>query len=189
MSEQITHEELVERMTHAMQRMSGKDLADLYNESFGNDMIYLGDNLFEQKATPECFDDGLLCSDIGMIKWPDTSDVEHCKIKVFSDFAMQNSELLETVSMKDNLSRWQELRDLMPDDAVYFQPIGAGDDNTGTSASNIKSYHVYRDYAAAEAAHPDCTLIAYQGAEIENPKFLGLDREPVLFWNSGDDDQ
>jgi hypothetical protein len=43
--------ELIERMTTAMQTMSGEELADLFNREFGSDMQYLGDDLFEAPAS------------------------------------------------------------------------------------------------------------------------------------------
>ena len=45
---QLTTDELIERITKALQQMDGQDLADLYNQEFGEGMVYLGDDEFEQ---------------------------------------------------------------------------------------------------------------------------------------------
>lgn len=46
--EQLTQDELIERISKAMSEMDGKDLADLYNREFGSDLTYIGDGNFEQ---------------------------------------------------------------------------------------------------------------------------------------------
>lgn len=45
----ITFDQLVERITNAMTEMSGEDLALLYNQNFGDGMVYVGDSLFKQE--------------------------------------------------------------------------------------------------------------------------------------------
>jgi hypothetical protein len=50
---ELTQDELIERMSKAMAEMSGKELADLYNREFGENMKYVGDDMFEQPTTEE----------------------------------------------------------------------------------------------------------------------------------------
>lgn len=111
------------------------------------------------------------------LQWPD-SDGE---MRVLDE----HGNTVELVRMYDEdpieQVRWQELRDLLPDDALYFQPENAGDDGE-TSAADIKSFQVYRNRENAEKAHPDCDILAYTGAEIEEPTFLDVPN-PKLFWN------
>lgn len=49
----MTHSELVERIVKALESMEGNELADLYNREFGNDMVYLGNDEFEQQEQQE----------------------------------------------------------------------------------------------------------------------------------------
>jgi hypothetical protein len=70
---------------------------------------------------------------------------------------------------------WQEWRDLFADDALYFQPEDAGDHDAGTSAATITSYQVYRDFANAKKAHPDCEIGGFIWDEIEKPTFLDVE--------------
>ena len=50
-----TFDELVERMTKAMQEMSCDELVHLYNSYFGSGMVYVGDtaDVFEQDIEEE----------------------------------------------------------------------------------------------------------------------------------------
>lgn len=45
----FTTEEVAERISKACQEMTGEELADFYNEHFGNGMTYVGDSTFEQE--------------------------------------------------------------------------------------------------------------------------------------------
>lgn len=49
----ITTDELIERMAKAMRQMSGNELADLYNREFGNGMVCRGDDQFAQFDTQQ----------------------------------------------------------------------------------------------------------------------------------------
>lgn len=112
-----------------------------------------------------------------LAEWPDTEGTIRVK-----DEHGNTTELLNRTDEGTDEARWKELRDLMPDDALYFQPDGAGDPDCGTSAANIMSYQVYRDYENAEKAHPDCEILGFVMDEIEGPKFLDV-KEPKLHWN------
>ena len=73
---------------------------------------------------------------------------------------------------------WDEWRDLFPDDALYFQPEGAGDPNCGTSAATINACDVYRSRQNAETAHPDCEIFTYtvdHFHRVKQPVFLDVD--------------
>lgn len=65
---------------------------------------------------------------------------------------------------------YDEWRDLFPDDAVYFQPEGAGDDG-----STIKSHEVYRHLDNLIKAHPDEFILTFNDDDIEKPKFLDIE--------------
>ena len=45
---ELTRDELIERIAKAMTEMSGEDLSDFYNREFGENMTYVGDDIFEQ---------------------------------------------------------------------------------------------------------------------------------------------
>lgn len=64
---------------------------------------------------------------------------------------------------------YDEWRDLFPDDALYYQPEGAGDEG-----SDIKSYQVYRHLTNARAAHPNDDILSFNDDDIQQPKFLDL---------------
>jgi hypothetical protein len=64
---------------------------------------------------------------------------------------------------------YEEWRDLFADDALYYQPEGAGDEG-----SDIKSYQVYRHLTNARAAHPNDDILSFNDADIQQPKFLDL---------------
>ena len=66
-------------------------------------------------------------------------------------------------------------RDLMPDDALYLQPDGAGDQECGTSAATLNSFDVYRSFENAQKAHSECEIFAFSGADIEEPRFLDVE--------------
>jgi len=114
-----------------------------------------------------------------LAEWPEADPEGTIRVKD------EHGNTVETVSRTDegvDGARWKELRDLMPDDALYFQPEDAGDPDCGTSAATIKSFQVYRDYENAEKAHPDCEILGFGMQEIEQPKFLDV-KEPKLHWN------
>lgn len=71
---------------------------------------------------------------------------------------------------------WKEWRDLFPDDALYFQPEGAGDPDCGTSAASINSFDVYRIRENAEQAHSDCEILGFTFTDIEKPVFLDVEK-------------
>lgn len=50
--EQITSDELVERIGKALGEMDGQDLAHFYNQHFGDGMEYCGDGVFKQTTRP-----------------------------------------------------------------------------------------------------------------------------------------
>ena len=64
---------------------------------------------------------------------------------------------------------YEEWRDLFADDALYYQPEGAGDEG-----SSIKSYQVYRHLANARAAHPNDDILSFNNDDVQQPKFLDL---------------
>lgn len=125
--------------------------------------------------------DGFDLSDEYFCLWPDNSGT----IRVI-DSDGNKAQILE-MDNEEDAPRWKELRDMMPDDALYFQPEGAGDEDAGT-ASKIKSYEVYRDRANCEKAHPDCETLAFCWDDIEEPKFLDVPN-PVLFGGESDEDE
>lgn len=135
-------------------------------------------------------EDGVLLDLEGKMRadWPNC-DNDSCVIVVKNE----HGDMVEQVSRDDfgvDGARWQELRDLMPDDALYFQPDHAGDDDWETSAADIKSYDVYRDYQNAVDNHPDCEILIFCGEDIQNPRFLDIkQRSPKLFWNDDEDEE
>lgn len=114
-----------------------------------------------------------------LAEWPDADEDGTIRVK---DEHGNTVECAKRTDEGVGRARWEELRDLMPDDALYFQPEEAGDPDCGTSAANIKSYDVYRNFDNAQKAHPDCEILAYTMSEIEEPKFLDV-KEPKLHWN------
>lgn len=114
-----------------------------------------------------------------LAEWPDADEEAAIRVK---DEHGNTVECAKRTDEGVGGARWKELRDLMPDDAIYFQPEDAGDSDCGTTAANINSYDVYREYENAVKAHPDCEILAYVQAEIEEPKFLDV-QNPKLFWN------
>ena len=46
--EELDFAELVERITKGLNEMTGKELAQLYNEHFGDRMVYKYNDVFEQ---------------------------------------------------------------------------------------------------------------------------------------------
>jgi hypothetical protein len=116
-----------------------------------------------------------------LAQWPDTDADATIRVK---DEHGNNVEIVRRTEGAD-LARWNELRALMPDDALYFQPDEAGDPECGTTAATLNSFDVYRDFENAEAAHPDCEILAYSGADIEEPTFLDVE-QPKLFWNKAE---
>lgn len=50
--ETLSTDEVIERIAKSLREMSGEDLAELYNQEFGEGMTYLGDDLFEQPTQP-----------------------------------------------------------------------------------------------------------------------------------------
>jgi cyanate lyase len=52
-SEILTQEELVERIAKSMLEMEGEELATLYNEQFGDGIVYVGDSMFEQDGNED----------------------------------------------------------------------------------------------------------------------------------------
>lgn len=48
MTATYTLDEVVERIGKAMQQMDGDDLANIYNQDFGDNIVYLGDGEFKQ---------------------------------------------------------------------------------------------------------------------------------------------
>lgn len=115
-----------------------------------------------------------------LVLWPECQDhsSEHCYIGV----VYQGGEVAK-YSRTTHPSRWKELREFLPDDAVYFQPEGAGEDNSG-SAADIASYEVYRDFETAQGNHPDCRILAYTKCQIGDPVFLDVETPDRVF--SGD---
>lgn len=71
----------------------------------------------------------------------------------------------------DNYEEW---RKLFADDALYYQPEGAGDD-CGTSAATIASCQVYRDWETAFHRHEDCDILPFTWDDIEKPIFLDVE--------------
>lgn len=97
-----------------------------------------------------------------VVKFPDTD--ADCTIRIVDE----HGNTVDVIRMGD--PDWQELRNLFPDDALYFQPEDAGEDG-----STINSFHVYRDHENAVQAHPDGDIQAYSFADIEKPVFLDVD--------------
>jgi len=62
--------------------------------------------------------------------------------------------------------------EVVPDGDVYYQPDGAGDPDAGTTAANIRSFHVYRSFHNARNAHPGLRILAFTGDDIQEHKFL-----------------
>jgi len=114
-----------------------------------------------------------------LAEWPDATLDATIRVK---DEHGNTVELVSRTDEGGDGARWEELRDLMPDDALYFQPDEAGDPDCGTSASSINSYDVYRNFDNAQKAHPDCEILAFTMSEIEEPKFLDVPN-PKLHWN------
>lgn len=115
-------------------------------------------------------------------EWPDTDADATIRVK---DEHGNTVEIVRRTEKGAEGARWKELRALMPDDALYFQPDKAGDPDCGTSAATLNSFDVYRDLENAQTAHPDCEIVAYTGADIEEPTFLDV-VQPKLFWNKAD---
>ncbi len=163
---ELTHSELVEKITKALKSMDGNELADLYNREFGHGMTYLGDEQFEQEDTDPVNEHGMVHGD-DFIYWP---ELEFPHYMIAFEKKDQQREL---ISFKTDKTRWLELRKLMPDLAIYFQPDGAGDHDAGT-ASKIHSYDVYRSRDVAVKQHPDREILVFAGHEIEEPHFIGM---------------
>lgn len=126
------------------------------------------------KKDPE----GIFLKDLSFAEWP-TFDGKIC-------IRDNRGNTKRTISRDgEDAARWKEIRDLMPDDALYFQPDEAGDPDCGTSAATIKSFDVYRDYENAKKAHPDCEIMTFIMYDIEDPRFLDV-KEPKLAWNNQD---
>jgi len=127
--------------------------------------------------------EGVYVTDTLFANWPDTDG--GFRIRVLDEHG-NSVEVLDMIYGDPvEQARWKEVRDLMPDDALYFQPEGAGDhddDDVPESVRKMNSYEVYRDYDNCLAAHPEGDIMGFQFAEIENPTFLDVD-EPDLYWN------
>lgn len=127
--------------------------------------------------------DGVYLDETRFANWPDTDGSNTIRVQD------EHGDAVERVDRDSNdpveQARWQELRDLMPDDALYFQPEGAGDvddDEVPEDVRQLPSYAVYRNYDNAAKAHPNSEILGYQFAEIEEPKFMDVET-PTLYWN------
>lgn len=129
---------------------------------------------------PQWAPDGMLLDQYGqyLAEWPEADSDGTIRIR---DEHGNSVEVLRRTDEGADGARWRELRNLMPDDALYFQPDEAGDPDS--PASSIRSYEVYRNYENASRAHPGCDILAFTGCDIEQPKFLDVEN-PKLFWNT-----
>lgn len=153
----------VEGVKHTGELGTGPDLDKLAEE--------IVDTEFSDYLSPYS-DEGLEFDDGSVLQWPD----EDGTIRLIDGFG-------NTVEVwHEGDDGWNEQRDRFPDDALYFQPDRAGDPEGDTSATKIKSFEVYRNYANAQAAHPDCEILGFIGQDIQNPHFLDVEK-PKLFWN------
>jgi hypothetical protein len=66
---------------------------------------------------------------------------------------------------------WKELRDLFPDDQLYFQPDKAGDPECPTNAKFINSYDVWRFLDKCHYHYGSGKILAFTGDDIEKPTF------------------
>lgn len=137
-----------------------------------------------QQEFPGLTSEGYECDDGGVYEWPDENGTiryrdRHGNVEAVyempEEFNPKNQEHVE----------WKKLRDTFPDDALYFQPEGAGDhddDDLPKSVRKIKSFDVYRDYETAVKAHPKGNIRGHRGSDIENMRFLDV-KEPSLYFN------
>lgn len=132
--------------------------------------------------------EGVYLNESLFANWPDTDGSNTIRVQDEHGSTVERVDRDSADPVEQ--ARWNELRDLMPDDALYFQPEGAGDHDDDTlpeSVRQLASYQVYRSHEAAVAAHPEAEITGYQFAEIENPKFLDV-AEPKLYWNEDEDE-
>jgi hypothetical protein len=126
------------------------------------------DKMFDQYLLPysdvgyEIEDNG------GYYSWPE----EDGTIRLYDD----GGDRRDVIKIGDGA--WGEIRDLFPDDALYYQP-------EDTTVADIPSFLVYRNRANAEKAHPDCEIIAFTGDDIQAPKFADVE-EPTRFFTKPD---
>jgi hypothetical protein len=113
------------------------------------------------------------------VEWPDGDTI---RVK---DEHGNTVEVVEAFDDPVEKARWKELRDLMPDDALYYQPDRAGDPDCGTTAASISSFQVYRNFENAVAAHPDCEILIYNRDDIAEPAFIDVEN-PKLFWSKAE---
>lgn len=127
-------------------------------------------------------DKGIFLTKTTMAKWP------QCAFPFTIEVVNEIGECVESVDINGtgaNSARWNEIRDMMPDDTLYFQPEKAGEKKTNTTARNIQAFNVYRRFENAKKAHSDCIIQAFSGCGIRQPVFLD-EVNPTFYWNNVD---
>jgi hypothetical protein len=127
-------------------------------------------------------DEGVILTKTTVAKWP------HLEFPFTIEVVNEIGECVESVSINGagaDSARWNEIRDMMPDDALYFQPEKAGEKKANTTARNIQSFNVYRHFENAKKAHGDCIIRAFSECHIRQPVFLD-EQNPTFYWNNVD---
>jgi len=122
---------------------------------------------------------GLIWGEKLIALWPETGTLETCAISVVDADGKEVDRLYHLAGWNQDL--WKKIREQMPDDALYFQPEGAGKPSCGT-ASKIKENEVYRFLENAQANHLDRFVLPFAKDQIKKMKFLDL-THPKLFFS------